>query len=240
MNMKLVITALILMVVASSLGVVNATVFHVGNLTGNIRIANNQGLTASKAAELGGACAGFYTYYGTNEGTIKTQGVLPPAGSNNYDTISNNGTESLGVKVEYNDIACQWGSGSSLNTTYSTATVKLNVTAGHWYIKDFLGFGYPNMVNSQEPSTIYVTFKVNQPLSVSGVNTANLYVYDNTTTPPTLKDTINLLNTGTYGPIQISKGQGFQLDLEIVSSSGSGSGSFTITYYVSSNSELPR
>lgn len=236
MNKKVSVIAVLAVLLAASLGVVNATVFHIGTLTGNVKVVGNTGLTVEDAAKLGGACAGFYVY-GTGSGdTIKKSGVLPTAGTNANNTISENGGDSLGVSTYLHGIACEWSNdASSYNTTYSAATVNLNVTVGHWYVQDFIGFGYPNIANTQGPSSIYVTFNVTSALDLT-VDSATLKIYKS----GSLVGTIDLTSSGSHVTIQLGKGEGLQFDLDLVTSANTGTGHFTVTSYVASNNEAPR
>ncbi len=239
MNRKLNVIAVLAVLLAASLGVVNASVFHVGTLTGNVNVVSNTALSTADAAGLGEACAGFYVYGATSGNTIQNASVLPTAGTNYQNFVGINGTQRyLGVNVVWGDVACEWGSSSPYNTTYSGATVDLNVTVGHWYVKDFIGFGYPNISNSQEPDSVYVVFKVDSALSLPTGSVALLHIYNATT--GTEVATLDLLNsTSTTSVIPLNKGAGLQFDLDITST-GAGSGSFTVKYYVSTTGESPR
>ena len=237
MNKKISVIALLAVLLAASLGVVNATVFHVGTLTGNVNVVSNTALSTEDAAGLGEACAGFYVYGAASGNTIQTGGVLPPAGTNHQNFVGTNDSRRyLGVDIDWGSVACEWGDSAPYNTTYSGATVDLNVTVGHWYVKDFLGFGYPNIASSQGPNTVYVVFKVDSALSLPSGSSAIIHIYSGSTEVGTL----NLLSsTSTTTAIPLNKGDGLQFDLE-VSSTGAATGSFTVKYYVSTTGESPR
>ncbi len=238
MNKKVSVIAVLAVLLAASLGVVNATVFHVGTLTGNVNIVSNTALSTGDAAGLGEACAGFYVYGASSGNTIQKAGVLPPAGTNHQNFVGTNDSKRyLGVDIEWGSVACEWGDSAPYNTTYSDATVNLNVTVGNWYVKDFLGFGYPNIASSQGPNTVYVVFKVESALS-STVSSATLHIINATSGSEVA--TLNLLSsTSTTTAISLDKGDGLQFDLEI-SSTGAATGSFTVKYYVSTTGESPR
>ncbi len=239
MNKKISVIAVLAVLLAASLGVVNATVFHVGTLTGNVNVVSNTALSTGDAAGLGEACTGFYVYGASSGNTIQKAGVLPLAGTNHQNFVGTNDSKRyLGVDIDWGSIACEWGDSAPYNTTYSGATVDLNVTVGHWYVKDFLGFGYPNIASSQGPNTVYVVFKVESALSSSSISQATLRIINPTSHSEVA--TLNLLNLGDEtSAIALNKGEGLQFDLEI-SSTGAATGSFSISYYVSTTGESPR
>jgi len=237
MNKTVSVIAVLAVLLAASLGVVNATVFHIGTLTGNVNVVSNTALSTEDAAGLGEACAGFYVYGASSGNTIQKAGVLPLAGTNHQNFVGTNDSKRyLGVDIDWGSVACEWGDSAPYNTTYSGATVDLNVTVGHWYVKDFLGFGYPNIASSQGPNTVYVVFKVESALSLPSGSSAIIHIYSGSTEVGTL----NLLSsTSTTTAIPLNKGDGLQFDLE-VSSTGAATGSFTVKYYVSTTGESPR
>jgi len=65
--------------------------------------------------------------------------------------------------------------GTNTYYLYESITVKVNITVGSWYIKDFYGFGYNG--TASDP-TVYVYIKVEQSITDSNI-VANriLYIY---------------------------------------------------------------
>jgi len=230
--------ALAVVLFAASLAVVNATVFAYRYLTGSVSAVASTGLTNETAAELGAACTGFYINNATTGDTIANDTVLPTAGTNNEDYVNTNTTSWLGVKVDFSNAvpSCQWEDGVGINTLYESATVYLNVSAGTWYVKDFLGFGYPLLDPAVQPDPVYVTVKPTQALSNANITSAEVLIYAN----GTLIGTVDLTNTSSSVSFQLSPGDGVQLDLRVRAIGEVSDAGFELGFYVSTTSEAPR
>ena len=220
----------------AALAVVNATVFAIRTLHGQVKIVEASGTTKSDVTQYGAACAGFYTWDGSS-GTVTGDAGLPKAGTNANATAAGSIPGSwYGVEVVWGDKACEWTN----NTLYASATVYINVSQGHWYFKDILGFGYPSGFT---PSPIYVTPKVSTLLDDPNIASAKLIIYKNDGSTVTRVLTVDLKSgsvlTGST-PITLNAGEGLQLDLELEASGAVSLDEFTVDFYVSSSSESPR
>jgi hypothetical protein len=231
--------ALAVVLFAASLAVVNATVFAYRYLQGNVEVVASTGLTNETAAQLGAGCTGFYILGTASGDTITNSSVLPEGGTN-YDNQINTGTDWLGIKVDFTGIpaSCSWSDGTGTNTLYSGAKVYLNVSQGTWYVKDFLAFGYPLLDPAVQPAPIYVTIKPTTVLSDPNIAAAQLLVYDADT--GALLATIDLTSSTSSAQIQLSPGQGVQLDLKVTATGTVTGASFEVGFYVATTSEAPR
>ncbi len=206
----------------ASLVVVNAAVFAYRWM--KVEITVNPPTEAK-----GAACVGFYS---SEEQSGITQ-FLPEAGKN-YDAQTYGSNT---ITVTPRNAVCQW----STYSLYESIEVSMTLTSGSWYIKDLYGFGYNG--TSTDP-TVYVWIKVEQPISGTEVVFAYLILYLNysgATTPVKVKE-INLTETNTTGPLSLSPGQAYQLDLYInISNTNTKTYSFRVGFYVSQQSaEGPR
>ncbi len=213
---------LVLIVAAVALiGVVNATAFAYRWMTGNITISGPSGVT-------GAACTGFYS----NE---TQRGIDLPGVGTNYNAQTYG---SYRISVTPGDTVCEWTSGG--NTFYLSESIRvdINVTVGSWYIKDFYGFGYHG--SAGDPSTVYVTFKLEEPVSETG-SISNAYLIIRTSDGLTEIGKLDLVSgtwiTGTP-PFSLSRNSAWRLDLSFDAGSA-GSVTFRVGVYVSQEYEAP-
>jgi len=221
---------------AAALAVVNATVFAVRTLQGEVKVVDataNQ--NESTIVQFGAACAGFYINGGTQD-TIGDDGLLPEAGTNDQSKIADTSSGWYGVSVELGDKACEWTNTTSgnTNTLYSTAKVYINVSQGKWYFKDILGFGYPKDFS---PSPIYVTLVVSEPLDDANIADAKLKIYN--ATDGSLLFEMDLKTASTSGVQMLYDGNGYRIDLELKATGAVSLDTFTIDFYVATENEQP-
>ncbi|ADI31331.1 hypothetical protein [Staphylothermus hellenicus] len=237
MKRRYVSLAIIILAV-TIVAVVNGTAFIYRTLQGNVQVTDiTSGQNEGTIAQYGMACTGFYVK-GADSGNTIHSDILPDAGTNHDVSITSSGSEWYGVKVDWGDIACQWDNTTDQQTytLYKSATINVKVTNGDWYFKDLLGFGYPSVITG--PDTIYVRIKVASPLTNSNIDSAKLIIYDAST--QSQAGVIYLRSNTLSNPIQLSPGDGFQIDLELSATGSVSSDSFTVLFYVSSSNEAPR
>jgi hypothetical protein len=213
---------LVLIVAAVALtGVVNATAFAYRWMTGNITISD-----ASSARGI--ACTGFYA-------ADNRDPIMPNVGTN-YNAQTYGGNT---ISVTHGNAVCQWtDSGGNTRYLYESIKVDIPVTVGSWYIKDFYGFGYHGL--SEDPSTVYVTFKLEQPVNDTTA-ISNAYLIIKSSDGSTEIGRLDLVSGTTIGPYSLSRNSSWRLDLRFnATSTSTGPVSFTVGVYVSlSSTESP-
>ncbi|ACL10408.1 hypothetical protein DKAM_0079 [Desulfurococcus amylolyticus 1221n] len=210
----------VIAIALASLIIVNAAVFSYRWLKANIPVQPATGAS-------GAACTGFYS-------SIDQRGIDMPDAGTNYNAYTY-GTNT--ITVTPGSPVCQWPSDSPTYNLYESISVRIPLTNGSWYIKDFYGFGYHGAATDP---TVYVWLKVDTPITPpAGVEWAELRVYKAVTGE--LVATIDLkTNQNIYGPIQLSPGEALQLDLNFKSTASTETSySFTVYFYVSQQSSEP-
>jgi hypothetical protein len=213
----------LIVAVVALIGVVNATAFAYRWMTGNITISD-----ASSARGI--ACTGFYSSADPDQSGID----LPEVGTN-YNAPTYGGNT---ISVTPGDSVCEWTVGSSTYKLHESITVDIPVTVGSWYIKDFYGFGYHG--STDDPSTVYVTFKLEEPVSdITAIS--NAYLIIKSSDGSTEIGRLDLVSGTTIGPFSLSRNSAWRLDLRFnATSTSTDPVSFTVGVYVSlSSTESP-
>jgi hypothetical protein len=216
-EMKRFIPVIALVIAAVVLGAVNATAFAYRWIQGTVTVA---GPTAARGA----ACVGFYS-------SAAQSGInLPTAGTNyNAKTYGDNK-----ISVTSGQEVCEWTVGTTIYYLYEGITVKIPITVGSWYIKDFYGFGYYGGYGGTTP--VYVYIKVEQPI-VGPITVANLTLYNATSGAKVA--VVDLKTVAMVEPITLNPGNALQLDL-FINATAATTATFKVGFYVSQEREAPR
>jgi hypothetical protein len=210
---------LVLIVAAVALiGVVNATAFAYRRIEGRIDV-----LGPENAAGI--ACVGFYS------SAAQRNIGLPEAGTNHdAKTIG-----AITITVTPSNPVCTW---SNYNL-YEGISVKIPITNGTWYIKDFYGFGYYSR-DTSDPDLVYVTFTVSKSIANTNITSAILRLRD-ATNPSNVIAQIDLItgNVNATQPLTLNKNNAWKLDLIITATGTASDVQFRVDVYVSPSSETP-
>ncbi|MCX8196582.1 MAG: hypothetical protein N3F67_05885 [Acidilobaceae archaeon] len=209
--------ALVLLVV-----VANATAYAYRWISGNVVVAPPE-------RAQGAACTGFYSEYAD-----RGDNPLPNLGTN-YDAPTYGDKR---ISVTPRTVVCEYTYGDHTFYLYESIEVRVPITVGTWWIKDFYAFGYYG--NGYE-GYVYVYIKVKSTISGVKFDRAELKVYHYTRDNRVREvGAIDLKDSESSLFVEMAPGEALSLDLWLDPAEGaSGEAKFALHFYVSQENEKP-